>query len=300
MHARDARRARRDDAARGAAAREAKGRNRPGLARWRRWRRRLGGLLLDLCAPTLLRLLAMTWRVQRHGAAGFDLLRSRDPWLLALWHGRMLAAMPLRHHRGRGIEVLVSPSDDGGLATKALRSFGYRVVRGSLSRGGARALREMRAAVEAGAQLVLTPDGPRGPRHTMNVGVAWLARCSGAPVLPLGIACDRAWRLRSWDRFVIPKPFARVAVVFGEPVRVPSDSPDDQLEALATTLRDRLLAAELDGCRHLGIADDLALDTAERERLAAVAGNPAPTVPATGCGPETTRPGPRDPAEPGS
>lgn len=257
MHARDARRARRDDAARGAAAREAKGRNRPGLARWRRWRRRLGGLLLDLCAPTLLRLLAMTWRVQRHGAAGLDLLRSGDAWLLALWHGRMLAAMPLRHHRGRGIQVLVSPSDDGGLATKALRSFGYRVVRGSLSRGGARALRAMRAAVDAGDQLVLTPDGPRGPRHSMNIGVAWLARATGAPMLPLGLACDRAWRLRSWDRFVIPKPFARLAVVHGDPLPVPRDCPDERLEALAATLRDRLLAAELEAFRLLGVADDL-------------------------------------------
>jgi hypothetical protein len=166
----------------------------------------------------------------------------------------MLCLMPLALHRGRGIDVLVSPSDDGSLATRALRHFGYRVIRGSLSRGGARAMRAMATALAAGRQIVVTPDGPRGPRHAMNVGVAWLARATGAPILPVGVAVDRAWRLRSWDRFTIPQPFARLCVHYGAPVHVAAAAGDEELEHLAQQLRDRLLAGERDGCDRLGVA----------------------------------------------
>src|SRR5262245_39324362 len=212
MDARGLRQARRQEIARRAAQRTAAGRNTEAQVLWRRCRRRVGSWLLALLAPALLRLLAFTWRVQRRGDAGWHLLTSDRPWLVAMWHGRMLALMPLSMHRRRNIGVLVSPSDDGHLATRALRSFGFVSIRGSLSRGGARALREMTDTLQAGKQLVVTPDGPRGPRHSMNVGLCWLARKTGAPILPVGFACNRAWRLRSWDRFTIPKPFARIVV----------------------------------------------------------------------------------------
>ena len=256
MDPRERRRARRELVTAGAQARAHAGRNAPALVRWRRFRRRVGAALLELLAPLLLRALAATWRVQRTGAgrARFD---GGEPWILAFWHGRMLPMMPLRAHRGRGIHVLVSPSDDGNLAARALRHFGYRVVRGSLSRGGARALREMEAVLAANGQLVLTPDGPRGPRHLMNTGVVWLARASGAPVVPVAVAVDRAWRLRSWDRFTIPKPFARVRVGYGDPVAIDADASDAELERVAAQLRAGLLAAERDAFLDLGVAGDL-------------------------------------------
>ena len=244
MNARSARRERAAARAAERAARTAAGRNRPGLQRWRRLRRAVGSWLLATLAPWLVRLLALTWRVTRSGDAGRTLQQGRSPWLAAMWHGSMLTLMPLRQHRGRNLAVLVSPSDDGALAAVALRHFRYRIVRGSLSRGGASALRSMQELLATGGQLVLTPDGPRGPRHTMNVGVAWLARATGAPVVPLGIAVDRAWRLRSWDQFAIPKPFARVHVHYGEPVAVAASVGDEELEALARALRAQLLAAE--------------------------------------------------------
>lgn len=240
-----------------AQARSAQGRNRPALAGWRRLRRTVGHWLLAAGAPLLLRALAATWRVRVLPGPGCDRQRSDQPWLVALWHGRMLAAMPLRHHRGRGIQVLVSPSDDGGLADVALQRMGYRVLRGSLSRGGARALRAMADAVGDGGQLVLTPDGPRGPRHAMNSGVAWLARSTGAPILPTAVAVDRGWRLRSWDRFVIPKPFARLVIAFGAPVSVPPDADDAALEAVGAAVRATMLAAERAGFAALGVPDDL-------------------------------------------
>lgn len=256
MDPRAERRARRDRQAQQAAARTAAGRDTAALARWRRLRRAAGGWLLSLLAPAVLRVLACTWRVTRVGDAGLAALRGTGPWIVAMWHGRMLALMPLRWHRGRDIAVLVSPSDDGALATRALRAFRYRIVRGSLSRGGARALRAMHELLQAGGQLVVTPDGPRGPRHDINAGIAWLSRAAGAPLLPVGVAVDRAWRLRSWDRFTIPKPFARILVVYGDPVPVAAHTADEQLAPIAAAVRTTLLAAERDGFARLGRADD--------------------------------------------
>jgi lysophospholipid acyltransferase (LPLAT)-like uncharacterized protein len=205
----------------------------------------------------VVRVLALTWRVQRLGEQGTRTADGGKAWVAALWHGRMICLMPLRQHRRRGMCVLVSPSDDGGLATKALHSFGYVPIRGSLSRGGARAFREMAQALRDGMQLVVTPDGPRGPRHSMNVGVAWLARDTGAPILPVGVACDRAWRLRSWDHFTIPKPFARLVVHYGDPIHVASDASDEELEHIASRMRTRIIDQERDAFGQLGCADDL-------------------------------------------
>ena len=250
------RRERADERTAAAAVRTQAGRNLPGPRRWRRLRRAVGSWLLLTLAPWLVRLLASTWRV-RYSGPGHPLQRSRSQWLAAMWHGRMLALMPLRHHRGRWLGVLVSPSDDGSLAAVALRHFRYRIVRGSLSRGGSAALRSMQDLLDHGGQLVITPDGPRGPRHTMNVGLAWLSRATGAPILPVACAVDRAWRLGSWDRFVVPKPFARVHVHYGEPILVPADADDAVLEVVAAGLRQRLLAAERDAFAQLGVPDDL-------------------------------------------
>ncbi|MEZ6037421.1 MAG: lysophospholipid acyltransferase family protein [Planctomycetota bacterium] len=256
MDPRAQRQARRAQVAQRAAEREAQGRNTTMLVRFRRIRRRLGALLLDSLAPLLVRMLAATWRVRRIDLGGQRCFDGDGPWVLLMWHGRMLPLMPLRRHRARRIGVLVSPSDDGGLAKRALHHFGYVVVRGSLSRRGARALREMHGLLAGGGKLVVTPDGPRGPRHSCNVGPAWLARETGAPMVLLGLAVDRAWRLKSWDGFVIPKPFARLAVAYGGPIEVPGHADDAALEQLSAQARDGLLAAERAGFTALGVGDD--------------------------------------------
>ncbi|HEX6811912.1 MAG TPA: lysophospholipid acyltransferase family protein [Planctomycetota bacterium] len=256
MDPRGLRQARREALARRDAERTAAGRNTQALVLWRRCRRRVGNWLLEWLGPAMLRLLAMTWRVQRRGDSGWQLLASEQPWLVAMWHGRMLVGLPMRMHRSRKIGVLVSPSDDGNLATRALRLFGYVSIRGSLSRQGARALREMTETLQAGRQLVVTPDGPRGPRHSMNVGMHWLARRTGAPILPVAFACDRAWRLRSWDRFTIPKPFARIVVHYGDPCPIAATASDSELEVLAAELGRRLVAMEREAFATLGTAPD--------------------------------------------
>lgn len=236
--------------------RHAAGRNAPWRSRFRKVRRAVGNLFVGWFAPLLVRLFAWTWRIERRGDPGLTALRSGAPCVIVLWHGRMLVAMPLWPHRHRGIGVLVSPSDDGSLVTKALTRFGYTVVRGSSSRGGASALRDLDSALRGGRPVVLTPDGPRGPRHSVNAGPAWLARSTGAPIVTVSIAVDRAWRLRSWDRFTIPKPFARLLLTYGGPVTVPPDRDDASLERLALQLRDEMVASELAGFAALGVPDD--------------------------------------------
>jgi len=256
MGARELRRARREERQHGAETRRSEGRDAPVLRRWRMFRRRLGAALVGWFAPLLLRLLASTWRVQRHGQPGRATLCAPGPWIIALWHGRMLVPMPLSEHKGRGIGILVSPSDDGSLVEKALTKFGYTVIRGSSSRSGARAMRDMADALRNGRPVVVTPDGPRGPRHAMNVGVAWLARETQAPILSCAIAVDRAWRLRSWDRFTIPKPFARIFIRYGDPLRVAADADELALEQASAAIQQQLLADERAGFAHLGAAED--------------------------------------------
>jgi lysophospholipid acyltransferase (LPLAT)-like uncharacterized protein len=196
------------------------------------------------------RALSRSWRTEVHGVAPAT---DQGGVLIGLWHGSMLVGM--YKYRGRGWNVLVSPSDDGDLSGGLLRSFGYGVIRGSASRGGARALREMLEHLGRGECVILTPDGPRGPRHSMNPGVAWMARATRHPIVPLGLACDRAWQLKSWDRFTLPKPFARVACVWGEPIRVPRDASPADLAQVTAQVRDSMLDLERQGFEHLGVKE---------------------------------------------
>ncbi|MFK7742098.1 MAG: lysophospholipid acyltransferase family protein [Planctomycetota bacterium] len=254
--ARAERAARRAVVARRTDERQAQGRNQKHLVGFRRLRRRMGSAVAEGLAPRTLAAIAKTWRVHRTGAAGLELLRADAPLILSLWHGRMLTLMPMRDHARRGFEVLVSPSGDGSLAKQALDAFGYRVIRGSLSRGGARAMREMQAAIQAGGRLVITPDGPRGPRHSVNVGPIWLARATGAPVVSISVAMSRAWRFRSWDRMCVPKPFAKLAVHYSDPITVAPDASDASLERIAEQMRAQMIASERAAFETLDVPHD--------------------------------------------
>ena len=221
--------------------------------RFRIARRAIGGALLRGLGPLVVRVLSRSWRTEVHGP---EAAPASGGLLISLWHGNMLVGM--HRYRGRGWNVLVSPSDDGDLSGRLLRRFGYGVIRGSASRGGARALREMLEHLGRGECVILTPDGPRGPRHSMNPGVAWMARATRHPIVPLGLVCDRAWHLKSWDRFTLPKPFARVVCVWGEPVHVPRDATSDDLAVVTAAVRDTMLALESQGREHLALGEERA------------------------------------------
>lgn len=217
--------------------------------------RRFARRLVHRLGAFVLGTLAGTWRLTILGAENLSSSSTGSKGhFIALWHGRML--LGLAHHASRNWWVLVSDHQDGDISQALLEQFGYRVVRGSSTRGGARAVRQMLTILDEGAVVVITPDGPRGPRHSIKHGVVWLARATGYPIVPVGFACDRAWRTKGWDRFTIPKPWARVVMVYGAPIRVERSVDEDGLTAATASLREALLGAEERAFDHLREARD--------------------------------------------
>jgi len=161
------------------------------------------------------RCLAATWRFEVRGEHYHDQVVG-SPFLFALWHHTLLPL--LWWHRRRRITLLVSQHRDGTLVASAAARLGYDLARGSTTRGGATGYRHVLRALAAGAAVAVTPDGPAGPPGVVKPGVIRAARHARVPVLPVYAHVDRAWRLRSWDRLVVPQPFARVMVEYGEPV----------------------------------------------------------------------------------
>lgn len=160
--------------------------------------------------------LGATWRVKVHGRqALLDRAPDAPRVVLMLWHGQML---PLLWAHRQPTGVMISEHRDGEIIARIVSSFGFFGVRGSSSRGGTRALLEAVQVLKRGADMAITPDGPRGPRHSFAAGALVLGHRAGAPVVSLVAHVDRKWQLRSWDGFEIPKPFARVTIEYGEPV----------------------------------------------------------------------------------
>jgi lysophospholipid acyltransferase (LPLAT)-like uncharacterized protein len=183
-----------------------------------------GGLLLDALLATTRTETVNPDAFERHHAAGRSVV-------FALWHGWLLP--PTWHHRGQRIVTLASRSADGEYITRVLAHWGYHVVRGSSSRGGDSALRELVRLLRAGRSVAITCDGPRGPRQKLKFGVLQMAQLSGAPIIPVGSAANRSWQLNSWDRFTVPKPFARLRVSYGDGLIVPRDLPASRLPEMA-------------------------------------------------------------------
>lgn len=149
--------------------------------------------------------------------------------LIAIWHETL--ALAAWCYRGRGYHTLTSYSFDGELAACVLRRFGLCAVRGSSSRGGSDALRQLEKAARLTPVVGFTLDGPRGPRRIAKPGLAILAARTGLPIVPHAFAADRCRRMNSWDRLILPKPFARVTTRFGEPIAPPASTAPDVVEA---------------------------------------------------------------------
>lgn len=152
------------------------------------------------------------------------------PFILGFWHGRILM-MPCCWPRGLPINNLVSPHRDGQVLAGTLRHFGFTVIPGSTRRGGTAALRAMLKALKSGECVAISPDGPRGPRMRASDGIVQVARLSGVPVIPCAAAPRRRSILGSWDSFLVAWPFAGGVHVWGEPIEVPRDADETQLEA---------------------------------------------------------------------
>lgn len=149
--------------------------------------------------------------------------------LYATWHRGLIGC--LYYYRSRSFAVMASASGDGELAAQAARRFGWVPVRGSSTRRGGIAVREMQSLVERGASAGIVVDAPTGPAHVAKPGIVFLSKLTGRPILPVMWAAERCWRVNSWDRTILPYPFSRLVGLFGdELIQVPADADREACE----------------------------------------------------------------------
>jgi lysophospholipid acyltransferase (LPLAT)-like uncharacterized protein len=180
---------------------------------------------LGTLAGWLMRGLAATLRMDIRDRCGIsnDPV-TMEPAIYILWHNRFFVVPPAWNRICLGLRktvALTSASNDGAMVAAAMKVFGLDSIRGSSSRRGVAALVGLKRALTAGNDICLTPDGPRGPRYQVQPGFLKLAEATGAPIIPIHLRFSNAWRLKTWDRFVIPKPFSRVEITFAEPIHIP-------------------------------------------------------------------------------
>jgi len=196
------------------------------------FRQRVALWLISFIGALAIRLIGWTVRFSESvedGAPLVDRLPAR-PCVAPFWHRCVFAAT--YYYRGQRIAVMTSSSFDGEYIARIISHFGFEPVRGSSSRGGVRALLGMHAIIEQKRVAAFTIDGPRGPMYVAKPGPVLLARNTGAPIRCFYVALDRAWILKSWDRFMIPKPFARAYIRWSAPIDVPSTAGSPELQAL--------------------------------------------------------------------
>jgi lysophospholipid acyltransferase (LPLAT)-like uncharacterized protein len=192
----------------------------------------------------LLQLWGRTLRYEIDDRAGVVGKPVSENYIGALWHNRLLI-FPLvlrRFFPQRHGAALISASRDGDLLADAVQRFGYDVIRGSSSRLGASAILQLTQVLAAGRDVVITPDGPLGPAYELGPGIIFLAQKSGAAVLPMNLEYSHCWRLGSWDRFIVPRPFAKVRVLINEPHRVRSTTTPEEFESQRLGLQEAMMA----------------------------------------------------------
>lgn len=194
---------------------------------------RLAGFLLHW----LIRVIGLTIKFE---VIGLENHTETEPLIYCFWHNRIPTATYF--WRRRGIVVMSSQSFDSEYIARFIQRFGYGTAKGSSTRGARAGLIQMIRAVRAGKSAAFTVDGPRGPIYVAKPGALLLAAKANAAILPFSISLDRCWRLKSWDRIEIPKPFARAIVVIGEQIRIEDGNNEDELERFQRaleTVRDR-------------------------------------------------------------
>ena len=194
--------------------------------------------LISATATPLVRALGATYRWRVDGYDHYDaIVRGGQQPIFAFWHGRILPATLF--WKNRGIVVITSQNFDGEWIAGIIRRFGYGTARGSTSRGGARALVQLRRDLAAGKPAAFTVDGPRGPARVAQAGAVFLAGATGQPILPFHIESSAAWTMNSWDQTQVPKPYARIGVAIGASIVV-TDTSEATIEAKRVELESSL------------------------------------------------------------
>jgi lysophospholipid acyltransferase (LPLAT)-like uncharacterized protein len=196
----------------------------------------------------VIRLIGRTLRWEARDWQYLEAVHAADKRLiLAFWHGRIF--MATYYFRRRGIVVMISQNRDGEYIAQVIERFGYGVARGSSTRGSLQATVEILRALKAKRDVGFAMDGPRGPRYVAKPGAAFVASKSGNPVVPFSISVERKWVMRSWDHFVVPKPFSKALVSIGSPVYIPEDATEEDMR-----LAERQIQDSLDNLRDRGDA----------------------------------------------
>ncbi len=215
-------------------------RARPARGRLNR-RDRVRASIFAMAIRVVTRIILLTLRMRTVNEARLPDMRKLGPGplIFALWHGDFI---PVMHYARRSkVCVVVSRSPDGEILARILRAWGYRTVRGSNTRGGARAVIDLARVVGRGGDAAIAVDGPKGPRHVVKSGIVLLAKVTGCPIVPLGVGMSRFVQFRSWDRFRAPLPLCRAVVMAGDPVQVPADASDEELERKRVELEEAML-----------------------------------------------------------
>ena len=213
-----------------------------------KWHQRLAAALIYALAHAL----AATLRFRLNDPSGYFSNAPQEKIIFALWHNRLALSLILyrryvaRRDRSRRLAAMVSASRDGGMLAGVLERFGVEPVRGSSSRRGPQALREMVSWGKRGHDLAITPDGPRGPRYAVQEGVISTAQLTGLPIVPVSYHLNWKIQAKSWDRFQIPLPFARCEVTIGKILRVPRETDAAGREELRKQLEAEMRAISRD------------------------------------------------------
>lgn len=209
--------------------------------------------LLSLIVSTAMRVVYYTSRVQKHFPPEIEVYANgKKPALFCFWHGRLIMQAFVKPPR-RSMSVLISQHNDGALITAVMRWFGIGSVRGSNSRGGQKGVRRLLAISERGGNLCITPDGPRGPFQKAAGGAAYVAMKTGYPVIAIAFSTTRHSRLRSWDKFMVPKPFGRMVFVASTPFQVADSDDADALQVATAQLETVLNQVTAEADRLCGV-----------------------------------------------
>lgn len=198
---------------------------------------------------TILRFLGTTMRVKIE-----NFPEDPEKSIVCGWHGRSLVFG--NYYRNRGFWVVISNSRDGDIQNYLYSKLGYRTIRGSTGRGGARAAIEAIRALKSGGTMAMTPDGPRGPSHVVQGGVMLMALKSGAALIPVGISARPRKLINSWDRFMLPAPFARAIMIFGEPISLRSGAGEEEVEEARLRLESEMTRLEAEAERRMGFGGE--------------------------------------------
>lgn len=192
----------------------------------------------------LFKLWAGTLRFEIDDRAGILGKPVDENFIGALWHNRLLIFPTVlrRFFPNRAGAALISASRDGDLLADAIKRFGFDVVRGSSSRMGASAIIQLSEVLASHRDVVITPDGPRGPVYELGPGIIFLAQKTGVAVVPMNVEYSSCWRVRSWDKFILPRPFSKIRAVIGLPHRVRSTSTPEEFEAERLRVQNAMMA----------------------------------------------------------